>query len=144
MVQNTESFHFDLRLPSVQKSFRFTAGTETAMPSANIDEHKGQSDSMLHWNDIIRTAAREKRVKHAGKLHLRHFIFLPLKAIDLHHEVKRHQEERRQRPQWERRHVTLWWQSETLSDVFLSWIYRELTHYQEHQANNRILRWLWI
>lgn len=24
--------------------------------------------------------------------------------------------------------------------VFLSWIYRELTHYHEHQANNRILR----
>lgn len=40
MVQNTESFHFDLCLPSVPKSFRFTAGTETAMPLANIDEHK--------------------------------------------------------------------------------------------------------
>lgn len=76
MVQNTESFHFDLCLPSVPKSFRFTAGTETAMPLANIDEHKGQSDSMPHWNDIIRTAARKKGGEACRKAPSEAFHFL--------------------------------------------------------------------
>lgn len=33
----------DQHLLTALKSFRFRAGTEREMPSANIDEHKGQS-----------------------------------------------------------------------------------------------------